>query len=101
MPPDQPVSGAGSPRLVVVRHGATEWSREGRHTGRTDVPLLEQGRQQAARLSLLLAGHAFSLVLTSPLERARETCAIAGFGDIAKTCEDLREWDYGDYEGRT
>ena len=86
---------------MVVRHGATEWSRSGRHTGRTDLPLLEQGRRQAVELGHRLAGHRFSLVLTSPLRRARETCEIAGFGAQAESCDDLREWDYGAYEGKT
>lgn len=88
-------------RLVVVRHGATEWSRSGRHTGGTDLPLLDEGRRQAAELGRRLAGHDFALVLTSPLERARQTCEIAGFGARAQECDDLREWDYGEYEGLT
>ncbi len=88
-------------RLVVVRHGATEWSRSGRHTGRTDLPLLEEGRRQAEALGRHLAGHEFALVLTSPLRRARQTCEIAGFGPRAQECDDLREWDYGQYEGLT
>jgi probable phosphoglycerate mutase len=85
----------------VVRHGATEWSRSGRHTGHTDLPLLDEGRIEAEELGSRLAGHEFALVLTSPMRRARETCAIAGFGAQAQECDDLREWDYGDYEGRT
>ena len=93
--------GGPRPRLVVVRHGATEWSRSGRHTGRTDLPLLDEGRDQAQELGRRLAGHAFALVLTSPLRRARETCELAGFGPRAQECDDLREWDYGDYEGMT
>jgi len=84
----------------VVRHGATEWSRSGRHTGRTDLPLLDDGRVEARALGRRLAGHVFSLVLTSPMARARETCEIAGLGDRAQDCDDLREWDYGEYEGR-
>ncbi|MDR3647638.1 MAG: histidine phosphatase family protein [Acidimicrobiales bacterium] len=88
-------------RLVVVRHGATEWSQSGRHTGRTDLPLLDEGRRQARELGSRLADHDFALVLTSPLRRARQTCALAGFGPVARECDDLREWDYGDYEGRT
>ena len=88
-------------RLAVVRHGATAWSQAGRHTGRTDIPLLDEGRRQAETLGRRLGGHAFALVLVSPLERARETCEIAGFGAVAQVCDDLREWDYGDYEGRT
>jgi len=87
-------------RLVVVRHGQTAWSRTGRHTGRSDVPLEEDGRAQAEALRVRLAGHAYAQVMTSPLRRAAETCALAGFGD-ATVVEDLREWDYGDYEGRT
>jgi len=86
---------------VVVRHGATEWSLAGRHTGRTDLPLLPDGWRQAEQLGGRLAGHRFALVLTSPLQRAAETCALAGFGDVARPCPDLCEWDYGAYEGRT
>ena len=92
----------GAPaRLVVVRHGATEWSLAGRHTGRTDLPLLPEGREEAVVLGRRLAGHRFALVLTSPLARAAETCALAGFGAAAQVCDDLVEWDYGEYEGRT
>jgi probable phosphoglycerate mutase len=85
----------------VVRHGQTEWSQQGSHTGRTDIPLLESGRQQARRLAGLLGSMTFGLVLTSPLSRAAETCALAGFGDRAEPTDDLVEWDYGDYEGQT
>ncbi|MFL5689935.1 MAG: histidine phosphatase family protein [Chloroflexota bacterium] len=84
----------------LVRHGETEWARLGRHTGRTDVPLTGTGRAQAAALGRRLAGHDFSAVLTSPLSRAAETTAIAGFADLATPEPDLREWDYGDLEGR-
>lgn len=87
--------------VVLVRHGATEWSRDGRHTGRTDLPLLEEGRAQAQATGRLLVGRSFALVLVSPMRRALETCALAGFGDVAETAEDLNEWDYGDYEGIT
>jgi broad specificity phosphatase PhoE len=87
--------------VVVVRHGQTEWSVAGRHTGRTDVPLTEAGRHAAARLALPLARRPFSLVLTSPLKRARDTCALAGFAAVARVDDDLAEWNYGDYEGRT
>lgn len=86
--------------LVLVRHGATEWSVSGQHTGRTDVPLNPKGEEQARALGALLAGRSFALVLTSPLSRARETCRLAGYGDVAQSDEGLREWDYGDYEGR-
>ena len=88
-------------QIFVVRHGATEWSKSGQHTSHTDLPLLEEGRGQAARAGELLAGIAFDLVLCSPLLRARETCQLAGFGDVADTCDDLHEWDYGEYEGLT
>lgn len=84
----------------LVRHGATEWSESGRHTGRTDVPLLAAGEADARALAPRLAGHAFGLVLTSPLQRARSTAELAGFADAEPT-DDLREWDYGDYEGVT
>lgn len=86
--------------LWLVRHGETEWSASGRHTGRTDIPLTEKGEAEAEALGKLLAGHTFARVLTSPMGRAVETCRLAGFGDVAETTDDLREWDYGDYEGR-
>jgi probable phosphoglycerate mutase len=88
-------------QVVLVRHGDTEWAVQGRHTGRTDVPLTERGRQQAAALARLLQGRKFARVLVSPLQRALETCRLAGFGDVAEVREDLAEWDYGGYEGRT
>jgi len=87
--------------LVIVRHGATEWSENGRHTGRTDLPLLPSGRERALALRELLDPAAFEQVLCSPLRRARETCELAGFGDRAELVDDLHEWDYGDYEGLT
>ena len=87
--------------VVLVRHGETEWSRGGRHTGRTDVGLTEHGREQAAGVGAALRDRHFALVLTSPLGRALETCRIAGFGDRAVQRDELMEWDYGAYEGRT
>lgn len=89
------------PEIWVFRHGETEWSRIGRHTGRTDVPLTAKGRLEAARLGRRLGNRRFSLVLTSPLARASETCRLAGYGEAARTTDDLLEWDYGSYEGRT
>jgi broad specificity phosphatase PhoE len=86
--------------IVLVRHGETEWSRDGRHTGRTDVPLTDEGRRQAQALGRALGGREFALVLTSPLSRALETARLAGFGDRAGVRDELREWDYGEYEGR-
>ena len=86
--------------LWLVRHGETEWALLGRHTGRTDVPLTDLGRQQARALGARLAGHRFGLVLTSPLSRASETAALAGFGGAAVPDPDLMEWDYGSLEGR-
>jgi broad specificity phosphatase PhoE len=87
--------------IVLVRHGETEWSLSGQHTSRTDLPLTDKGRERAQRLGPALAEWNFALVLTSPLLRARETCAIAGFADRAELCDDLREFDYGEYEGLT
>ena len=89
------------PELWLLRHGATDWARSGRHTGRTDRPLLPEGEEEARRLAPVLAGVTFDAVLTSPLQRARRTCELAGLGASAQICDDLREWDYGDYEGIT
>lgn len=94
-PPSSPT------RLVLARHGETEWSKTGRHTGRTDVPLTEHGREQARDLGVALRGRSFSRVLSSPLARALDTCRLAGFGDRVEIVDDVREWDYGAYEGRT
>jgi broad specificity phosphatase PhoE len=88
-------------RLVLARHGETEWSRTGRHTGRTDIPLTDLGREEARRLGNVLAGRSFSRVVSSPLARATETARLAGLGDRLEIDDDLREWDYGSYEGRT
>ncbi|MGZ4166403.1 MAG: histidine phosphatase family protein [Solirubrobacteraceae bacterium] len=88
-------------QIFIARHGATEWSQSGRHTSRTDLSLLDVGREQASELGDKLAGVHFALVLCSPLRRARETCGLAGFGDVAEIDDDLREWDYGEYEGLT
>jgi broad specificity phosphatase PhoE len=88
-------------RVVLVRHGETDWSRTGRHTGRTDVPLTSEGRRQAALTGSRLRHRVWSLVLTSPLSRASETCRLAGFGDRSELDPDLLEWDYGEYEGLT
>ena len=87
--------------LVLARHGETEWSANGRHTSRTDLPLTDNGRRRARRLAPHLAGRQFALVLTSPLRRAVETCELAGLGAGAQAGDQLREWDYGDYEGIT
>ncbi len=84
----------------LVRHGETEWSRLGRHTGRTDVPLTDDGRDQARSLGRRLAGRRFEAVITSPLVRAAETASLAGFGEVATEDADLQEWDYGALEGR-
>ena len=86
---------------MLVRHGETEWSRNGQHTGRTDVPLAPVGAEQARLLGVRLLGRSFSLVVTSPLRRASDTCRLIGFGDNAVILDDLAEWDYGDYEGIT
>jgi probable phosphoglycerate mutase len=89
------------PHVVLVRHGETEWSRDGRHTGRTDVPLTEVGRREAGMLAARLRVWRFAGILSSPLQRALETCHLAGYGDIAEARDQLMEWDYGAYEGRT
>ncbi|HEY6413137.1 MAG TPA: histidine phosphatase family protein [Edaphobacter sp.] len=87
--------------LWLIRHGETEWSLSGKHTSRTDISLTEHGRKRAEELRDYLKGTKFSAVFVSPMQRARETCAIAGFGDVAVVDEGLWEWDYGVYEGKT
>ncbi|HXN57293.1 MAG TPA: histidine phosphatase family protein [Candidatus Angelobacter sp.] len=87
--------------VVIVRHGETEWSRDGRHTGRTDLPLTADGERQAEELATPLRAWQFALVLSSPLQRALETCRLAGYGAKAQLRPELVEWDYGRYEGLT
>ena len=94
-------SNNSNPEIWLIRHGETEWSLSGQHTGRTDLPLTAAGERHAAEIGRYLAGRSFALVLTSPLQRARETCKLAGYGDVAQLEPDLQEWDYGAYEGRT
>jgi broad specificity phosphatase PhoE len=88
-------------QIYLIRHGETAWSISGQHTGRTDLPLTENGEQQARQLGELLHSVRLSQVLVSPLRRARRTCELAGFAADARIEQDLREWDYGDYEGLT
>ena len=90
-----------SPILSLARHGETAWSLSGQHTGLTDIPLTEKGEQDARRLGERLREMTFARVFTSPLQRARRTCDLAGFGNVAVVDPDLVEWNYGDYEGRT
>jgi probable phosphoglycerate mutase len=92
---------ANHPLLSIVRHGATEWSVSGQHTGRSDIPLLPEGELQAQETGKLLLDIEFSLVLCSPLQRAQRTCELAGLREQAVLDDDLHEWDYGDYEGLT
>jgi len=87
--------------VVLVRHGETEWSRDGRHTGRTNIPLTTEGQRKATALAQPLRAWQFALVLSSPLRRALETCRLAGYGATAQVRPDLMEWDYGRYEGLT
>ncbi len=87
-------------QLYFVRHGETQWSLSGQHTGRTDIPLTERGEDEARELEPLLRALTFTRVLTSPRQRARRTCELAGLGPRAEIEPDLSEWDYGEYEGR-
>ncbi|GAA2753817.1 histidine phosphatase family protein [Amnibacterium kyonggiense] len=101
MSPHHPYPEAKSPQLVLLRHGETEWSRTGKHTGRTDIPLTAEGERRAAALEPVLAGRDFALVLASPRQRAVRTAELAGFAGRIETTEDLAEFDYGSYEGLT
>jgi broad specificity phosphatase PhoE len=92
---------SGLEEIFLARHGQTEWSANGRHTSRTDIPLIESGQERARALAGALADRRFALVLVSPLRRARQTAELAGFGGVAEVCQDLHEWDYGEYEGLT
>ncbi len=89
------------PKIYLVRHGETEWSLDGRHTGSTDIPLTANGEDQAARLRKRLEAIQPVLVLSSPAQRARRTCELAGWGNSMQIDANLSEWDYGDYDGRT
>src|SRR5215469_15252444 len=91
----------GAQSVFLIRHGETEWSINGRHTGSSDIPLTENGRQVARLWQPYASARKFDLVLSSPLQRARETCELAGFAGQAQIEDDLREWSYGNYEGLT
>jgi len=95
------VSASTLPRVFLIRHGETAWSLSGQHTGTTDIPLTENGRRVAERLTPVLRRERFALVLSSPRQRAVETARIAGFGDALEIDPDLAEWNYGEYEGLT
>jgi broad specificity phosphatase PhoE len=94
------MSQANAKHIWLIRHGETEWSKSGQHTGTSDIPLTDAGRAQAAAIKPLLAAQSFDLVLTSPMQRAIETCRLAGLGEHAQIEANLHEWNYGIYEGR-
>jgi len=87
--------------IWLIRHGETEWSRSGKHTSTTDLPLTDEGERKASAVGRLLAGNRFDLVLSSPMRRALDTCRLAGYADAMRVTDDLKEWNYGSYEGRT
>ena len=91
----------GLRRIWLLRHGATEWALNGRHTGNTDVPLLPEGEEEAKALAPILETHQFAAVYSSPLQRARRTCELGGLGKKMQILDDIIEWNYGDYEGIT
>ena len=93
--------GAAPGEVWLVRHGETEWTETGKHTSHTDVALSARGREQATSVGGVLAGRPFAAVLSSPMTRSIDTCRLAGYGDRLEVDDDLREWDYGEYEGRT
>ena len=90
-----------SRQLWLLRHGATEWALNGRHTGSTDLPLLPEGEEEARALCPVLSQQQFAAVFSSPLQRVQRTCELAGLGDRMQICDDIIEWNYGDYEGIT
>ena len=92
---------SSGPQIVLVRHGETEWSKNGKHTSFSDIPLTPEGERQATELKSELANWDFKLVLCSPRQRARRTCELAGFSERAEITDELTEWNYGDYEGIT
>ena len=95
------MNGTSAGELVLVRHGETAWSRSGQHTSFSDVDLTPAGEEEARAAAVKLAGRTFAAVFTSPMRRARETCVLAGLAEDAVVTDDLREWNYGDYEGLT